>query len=313
MKILITGISGFVGSNLVNFLGSKKIATFYGMDIINPEMDFVEEILGWNKLDNIPNIDAIIHLAGKAHDTKNTSDEQSYFAVNTELTKDIYKHFLKSTASKFIFFSSVKAVADTLNDNVLTEEYIPNPQTAYGKSKLEAEQYILSHKIPEGKKVYIIRPSMIHGPGNKGNLNLLYKLVSKGIPWPLGKYNNQRSFCSIDNLKIIIQELIQSGDIPSGIYNVCDDEALSTNDIIQLIAQSKELPPRIWKVPKIIVQTVSRIGDILHLPLNTERLKKLTENYIVSNSKIKNAIRKSLPVSTSEGLLKTFISFNNNA
>jgi nucleoside-diphosphate-sugar epimerase len=196
---------------------------------------------------------------------------------------------------------------------VLTEEQTSNPITHYGKSKLLAEQYILSKQIPEGKRVYILRPCMIHGPGNKGNLNLLYKLVSKGIPWPLGSFGNKRSFCSIDNLMFIIKELIDREDIPSGVYNVADDEALSTNEVISILAESKNKKPRIWKISNGFLEALSKLGDILRLPLTTERLQKLTESYVVSNQKIKKAIGKPLPISSKDGLLKTFNSFQTNA
>jgi len=192
----------------------------------------------------------------------------------------------------------------------LTEEYTPNPVTHYGKSKLLAEEYILSKEIPQGKRLYILRPCMIHGPGNKGNLNLLYKIVKRGFPWPLGAFDNKRSFCGIDNLCFVINELIQNDQIPSGVYNVADDEALSTNELIRLLAESQGKKPFIINIPKLLVKTLSKIGDVIRLPLNTERLSKLTESYIVSNQKLKNAINKPLPVPAKEGLLKTFNSFN---
>jgi nucleoside-diphosphate-sugar epimerase len=150
---------------------------------------------------------------------------------------------------------------------------------------------------------------MIHGPGNKGNLNLLYNLVSKGIPWPLGAFQNQRSFCSIDNLMFIFKELIEREDIPSGIYNIADDMPLSTNEIIAILAESQNKNPKICKVSKRLIELIAKVGDVLKLPLNEERLQKLTESYIVSNKKLINAIGKPLPVSSREGLLKTFQSF----
>jgi nucleoside-diphosphate-sugar epimerase len=153
---------------------------------------------------------------------------------------------------------------------------------------------------------------MIHGPGNKGNLNLLYKLVSKGIPWPLGAFDNKRSFCSIDNLMFIIKELINRDNIPSGVYNVADDEALSTNEVISLFAVSQNRKPKIWILPKGLIKTFAKLGDLLQLPLTTERLQKLTESYVVSNQKIKSAIGKNLQVSAKDGLLKTFNSFHTN-
>ena len=195
----------------------------------------------------------------------------------------------------------------------MTEEHLPNPITHYGKSKLLAEQYILSKDIPHGKRVYILRPCMIHGPGNKGNLNLLYKIVSKGFPWPLGVFDNKRSFCSIDNLCFVINELIQNDQIPSGVYNIADDEALSTNEVISLLAVSQNRKRKIWFLPKGLIKAFAKLGDLLQLPLTTERLQKLTESYVVSNQKIKSAIGKNLQVSAKEGLLKTFNSFHTNA
>jgi nucleoside-diphosphate-sugar epimerase len=291
--IFITGSSGFVGKNLLeNFASMYTFSIFEKGDIISVSQDIV------------------IHLAGKAHDLKNTSSKDEYYVVNTEFTKVIFDKFLQSNARVFITLSSVKAAADTL-DIVLTEDHIPNPITHYGKSKLLAEEYILSNQIPAGKRVYILRPCMIHGPGNKGNLNLLYKMVSKGLPWPLGSFDNKRSFCSIDNICFIINELIDNDKIPSGVYNIADDEPLSTNDLIKLIAVSLSKKPFILNTPKFLVKSISKLGDALKLPLNTERLSKLTETYIVSNQKIKNAINKPFPVSASQGLLKTFNSFNN--
>jgi nucleoside-diphosphate-sugar epimerase len=154
---------------------------------------------------------------------------------------------------------------------------------------------------------------MIHGAGNKGNLNLLYKIVKKGIPWPLGLFENKRSFCSIDNLMFIIDELIEREDISSGIYNVADDETLSTNALITMLAESQNRKAKIWKISKGLIQSLAKLGDVIRLPLTTERLQKLTESYVVSNQKIKSAIGKDLPVSAKDGLLKTFNSFQINA
>jgi nucleoside-diphosphate-sugar epimerase len=253
-------------------------------------------------------ISTVIHLAGKAQDERETSNLEDYYKSNTYLTSKIFNAFLDSEATVFIALSSVKAVTDS-SVGALDENHPPNPLTHYGKSKLLAEKEIFSKNIPDGKRVYLLRPCLIHGPGNKGNLNLLYKIVSKGLPWPLGAFKNMRSYCSIDNLIFVIKELIERQEIPSGIYNIADDEPLSTNEIISLIAASKSTKPKIWKISSTFINAIAKIGDALRLPLNSERLQKLTSSYVVSNSKIKNAIGKPLPVSSREGLLKTFKSF----
>ena len=195
--------------------------------------------------------------------------------------------------------------------NIVTEKTIENPKTPYGQSKLQAELYILNKTLPKGKRVFIIRPSMIHGPGNKGNLNLLYQIVSKGFPWPLGVFQNQRSFCSIDNVCYIIHQILERDDIPSGVYNLADDESLSTNELITLIANTRNKKVKIYFISKKIIGKIAQIGDLLHLPLTTERLDKLTENFVVSNNKIKAVLGiEKLPLSTKEGLTKTIKSFN---
>ena len=301
---IITGNKGFVGTNLSKFLQNKN------NKIIGVSRTPNEQEIDYFKLNAafLNGADSIIHLAGKAHDLKKTSDDAAYFEVNTELTKRLFDQFLESDCETFIYMSSVKAVADHIN-SVLTENVKPNPITVYGKSKLAAEEYILSKKNLKYKRVYILRPCMIHGPNNKGNLNLLYSFVSKGIPYPFGKYINKRSFVSVDNLCFIIKELIDNTKIESGIYNISDDTSLSTIDIVQVISEVLNKPTRILKLPKLFVRLVAKIGDVFPLPINSERLLKLTENYEVSNFKIKNAIQKKIPLSSIEGIKKTIASF----
>ena len=274
MIILITGVHGFVGTNLVKALSKEH--TIYGLDIISPLKDGVRFTFSWDYLDKedgIPEVDAIIHLAGKAHDTKNQTVSDVYFKVNTGLTQKIYDYFLASKrAKKFIFFSTAKAVVSD-------------------------------------KQVYILRPCMIHGPGNKGNLNLLYGVVKKGIPWPLGAFENRRTFTSIENLCFVINGLLTK-NVPSGIYNMGDDEALSTNELIEEICHSLGKKAHIWKLPKGLMYGVAKVGGALHLPLDSERLRKLTEDYVSSNAKIKKALGvERMPVGAREGLKLTLESF----
>ena len=336
MRILITGVHGFVGTNLVKVLKEKH--TIYGLDIVSPEKDGVEKTYSWKDLEKgqVPDVDAIIHLAGKAHDTKNEAKAEVYFQVNTELTKKIYDYFAGSEAKRFIFFSSVKAAADRVEGEYVDEEVTPAPKGPYGESKIAAERYILQKfrdeslefrdsgelgvesekafqdegiKMKDEKRTYILRPCMIHGPGNKGNLNLLYQVVRKGIPWPLGAFENKRTFTSIDNLTFIIEGLLEK-DVEGGIYNINDDEAVSTNELIEIICQAVGKKPRIWRIPKGLMTCCAKCGDVLHLPLNSERLQKLTENYISSNKKIKKALGiEHLPVRAKDGLHKTIVNF----
>lgn len=269
----MTGSHGFVGTNLIEAFAEKY------------------EIIRWDVRSDepLPDVDAVIHLAGKAHDTKHTTEASEYFAVNTELTKKMYDKFLASSAKKFIFFSSIKA---------------QDGDTPYAESKKAAEDYVLSIKAAN-KLVYILRPCMIHGHGNKGNMNLLYKVVRKGIPWPLAAFENKRSFASIGNVSFIVEQLLSS-EVESGIYPICDDEAVSTNDLIEMICGCLGKNAHLWRIPRGLMKGLARVGDVMHLPLNSERLGKLTENYVVDNSKIKSALGiEKLPVRALDGLKST--------
>ena len=301
MKILLTGSGGFVGKNL-----SAYLKNFGSIDIVPINVRAPLHKLQFSEGD------VIIHLAGKAHDLKRTSDDEEYFTVNRDITIALFNQFIDSNTRDFIFFSSVKAAADTL-DEILDEEFSPQPLTPYGQSKLQAENYLLNQKLPEGKRLIILRPCMIHGPGNKGNLNLLYSVVKRGIPYPLAAFQNKRSFLSIANLSYIIDKIICDSEIPGGIYNVADDEPLSTNQVITLIAEASNIKPKLWAINASLIKAVAKVGDALRLPLNSERLKKLTESYVVSNDKVKNALKiDKLPISSSEGLLNTIKSFHSS-
>lgn len=310
MRILITGVHGFVGSNLVKYLSGEN--TIYGLDIVAPEKEGVAKTYSWDDLDAglLPEIDAIIHLAGKAHDTRNQTVADVYYKVNTGLTQKIFDWYLANhVARKFVFFSTAKAAAEKVPD-VLYEDVVPTPVGPYGESKIAAENYILSKGEVPGKQVYIFRPCMIHGPGNKGNLNLLYGVVSKGIPWPLGAYENRRTFTSVENMCFAVNGVLTK-DVPSGIYNMGDDDALSTNELIEVICSALGKKTHIWRIPRGLMNAVARLGGWLHLPLNPLRMQKLTENYVSSNEKIKKALGiDRFPVDAREGLRLTIKSFS---
>ncbi|MCT1523540.1 NAD-dependent epimerase/dehydratase family protein [Sphingobacterium hotanense] len=299
MRVLITGASGFVGKNLIKYLNS--IDGFHAVGL-----SLREE--GWINF-NIDSFDSIIHLAGKAHDTSNVSHPSSYFEINRDLTITLFNKFKHSSVKDFLFFSSVKAVADTV-DNILFEDAVPYAITPYGVSKLQAEMFLNSQELPDNKRVFILRPCMIHGPGNKGNLNLLYKIVEKGIPWPLASFENERSFLSIENLSFLISRILINNDLKSATYNLADDDFISTNQLVEIISEVLERKSKLLKINPRIIKFIANFGDKFPFPLNSERLKKLTESYKVSNTKIKTDLSLlKLPITAIDGLKRTIKSF----
>ena len=291
-KIIITGASGFIGKSFFNHFKQNNAVQVETLSLRN----------NWvlNK-----NADVIIHLAAKSSDSYKTSDEKEYFEVNRDLTIKLFQAFLDSKIKDFIYFSSAKVITDNAAD-CLTEETPLNPMSVYGRSKKAAEEYLLAHKLPEGKRLLIIRPCLVHGEGNHGNLITLYKLVKKGLPWFFAGFENKRSFLHIDNLIYCIEKLLEDRNIASGIYNIADDQPISTNELISLMGEVAKKRVRLWAIPSGLVSTAFKVGDILHLPINTNILNKLTGNFFISNQKLKDAINvEKLPSSTQEGLLKT--------
>lgn len=295
-KIVITGSSGFIGQSFIKYFQENEMA--------------VESLSLRDSWELNKNADVIIHLAAKSTDSHKLSDEKEYFRVNKDLTIKLFDEFLNSSIKTFIYFSSAKVIADSSND-ILDENTALNPKGIYGLSKKAAEEYLLNQRVPEGKRLFIIRPCLVHGEGNQGNLISLYKLVSKGFPWFFAKFNNKRSFLSIDNLTYCIDAIVQNDNISSGIYNISDDEPISVNQLIRLMAQVSSRKVKLWGIPKVFIFLLFKIGDLLNLPVNSILLNKLTASFIVSNKKIKSALGiKKLPISTEDGLLKTLKSIN---
>ncbi len=298
MKILVAGGSGFIGRNLIDSFHEK-------WDVENASLrDKISE-------QQYKNAEVFINLVGKAHDFKGTATEEEYFFVNNQLAQDLFALFLKSEASLFIHISSLAAVEEFGSDSEIDEEADCNPISIYGRSKRAAEVFLNNQQLPEGKRVVILRPTMVHGAGDKGNLTLLYKLVKKGIPYPLSKFDNKRSFLSIDNFNFVLHHIIEKRQlITTGTFNVCDDQPVSTNEVISIIGEVLGKRIRRFAIPKNLIYVLASIGDRISLPLNSKRLKKMTSDLVVSNQKIKSALGvTSLPVTAKEGLRKTFISF----
>lgn len=296
MKVLILGgNNGFIGSHL-----NRKLKDPFQCEFVSMRNQ------SWMKHNISAN--CIINLVGKAHDFTGKATEDDFFYANFELAKKAFDLFISSQAKVFIHISSLAAIEEIESAASLSENTTYNSVTPYGRSKQAAEEWLLSQNLPTDKKLIILRPPMVHGAGDKGNLKQLFSIVSKGIPYPLVRFKNKRSFLSIDNFCFYIEQiLLQNENLSSGIYHLSDDETLSSNEIVKIMKEETGLKVPCFPLPKRIISFLSKLGDHSRaFPLNTWRLKKLTSNLVVSNKKIKVALAiERLPKTAKEGLRET--------
>ena len=290
-EIFITGSTGFIGNY---FVQEYSHVYSFKKHLRNTEINIEEQI--------------VCHFAGQKPSKSNELDIEKFNLSNYIFTKQVFDKFLESKAKTFIFLSSIKAVVEESSIPV-TEETKPNPMSYYGKSKLDAESYILNNSI-EGRNIYILRPTMVHGIGQNGTFHHLFNYTSRRLPWILGCIYNKRSYCSLDNLIYSINELISRQDIPSGIYNVTDDEAISLYELIRIINQSTKRRTIFIGINKRFLVWLIKVSSKFLNPQIEKNFKKINTELIVNNHKLKNSIG-DLPIKAKEGLLITFNSIGN--
>lgn len=294
-NLLLTGPSGFVGSHIIKSLGSQ-----FEIDALttsDKEINGVRNQYKWSEIDKIEaNYVAVIHAAGLAHDTQNNRLESEYFEVNEGLTKLLLSHAGKWEIQSFIYLSSIKAIFDSTASKTIDETVESTATHVYGRSKLAAEKAIQEHDSNFSK--VILRPVMIYGKGQKGNLKTLEKWIRKGIIFPFGKWDNKRSVLSINNLTYCIQQIIDK-PIPTGSYFIADDDAISTVEMLNAIGKGIHKKARFIGVPNSII----RFG----LKLLPNKLKSITDKVLgsltVDNKKLKTALHiNQMPFQTSTEL-----------
>jgi nucleoside-diphosphate-sugar epimerase len=280
----MTGASGFVGTNLCKLLKAQVINKS-----VRTNQPFV--------IDG----EVIIHLAGIADARNNSNSREDYFTVNTELTKKVFDAFVDSPAKKFIILSSVKAVTETY-DGVITENLTEDPTSLYGKSKLAADQYLLAASLPPGKLVYVLRPTIITGPGVKGNLQRFKKYANHPLGWVLSAFTAKRSFCNVENLGFVIQQILDRDDIPTGKYLIADEDPLSAADLRIILSQKTTEYLFLQAFARILKFGVVLLAKLFPFKGIPQALETLTTSYLVSNNKIVTALGKKLPFSSKEGV-----------
>lgn len=254
MKILVTGATGFIGSAVM-----KRLASEPSYQVV-PSSKRLDSNSIWQ--DALHGVDVVIHCAARVHVMHETAlDPLAEFRkINVEGTRALAQQAAAVGVKRFIFLSSIKVNGEfTAPGKPFTAEDKPAPQDAYGQSKLEAEQALLSISRSSTMESVVIRPPLVYGPGVKGNFAVLVKLVASGIPLPLGSVQNLRSFVALDNLVDLIHHTITHPNAANQTFLVSDGEDVSTPTLLRMIAGAMNLPSRLFPCPTPFLVLAARV------------------------------------------------------
>ena len=307
--ILITGVNGFVGRALCKVMlakgwqvrgtirSAKDMASLLsGVEAV--EIQSIGTDTDWASA--LTGVDTIVHLAARVHVMRDTSTDSlaAFHEVNVKGTERLARTAAASGVKRFIFLSSIK-VSGEGRKPPYTEHDSPAPQDFYGVSKWEAEQVLQKIAAETGLEVVILRPPLVYGPGVKANFLSLFKIVDRGIPLPLDRINNRRSFIYLENLVDAIVTCVNHPKAAGQTYLASDGEDVSTPELIRRVADALGRPARLFPVPPSLMRLAGKLFG------KSEAVDRLLGSLVVDSSKIRRELGWKPPYTMEQGLKET--------
>jgi UDP-glucose 4-epimerase len=306
---LVTGATGFVGVRLLPALQEAgwavRAAVRSGRGVRLP--DGVEAVVVGDLADApdlrpaLAGIDAVIHLAGRAHVMRETADdaEGAFQRANVLATRHLAEQAAAGGVRRFVFLSSVKVNGERTIAQPFTEADRPAPEDAYGRSKWAAEQALHEIAGTMGLEVVVIRPPLVYGPGVKANFLRLLRLVERGVPLPLGAVHNRRSLVGVSNLCDLIVVCATHPAAAGETFLASDQHDLSTPDLVRSIAAAMGRPLRLLPFPVAVLRAAARIAG------QGDAVERLVGSLQVDSSKATRLLGWAPAVPVQEGLART--------
>jgi UDP-glucose 4-epimerase len=304
LYVLVTGVSGFIGTHLARRLqraGWPVRGTGRRIRETTADLDYVAvgELSGateWGPA--LANVDTVIHLASAAHEVR-PREAAHYQTVIVDGTRRLAEQAVACGVRRLVYVSSIKAVAESTTTAPLTQSTDPMPRDIYGSCKLQAEQAIISAAAQSDLEVVIVRPPLVYGPGVRGNFLSLLRLAGKGLPLPLGSVSNARSLVYVDNLCDLLEVCVVDPSAVGKALFVSDDQDVSTPDLIRMIAALLGCKARLIPVPMVMLKTLAMATG------QWSSVRKLCGSLQVDVQETQRLVNWSPSVSLQQGLART--------
>lgn len=310
LKLLITGATGFVGRELLQQLAKGSIYQLRAAvrnnienlpaDVLAYRIGNIDADTDWHK--PLAECRTVIHTAARAHIMNDTAQNPltEFRRVNVEGTLNLARQAIDAGVKRFIFISSIKVNGEGESNRVYHFNDPVAPEDDYGLSKWETEQGLKALCSKSVMELVVIRPPLIYGPGVKGNLELLAKVIDKGLPLPFGAIKNQRDMLSLNNLIDLIKTCIEHPAAPGQVFLCCDNEPISTPQLIKLMASGLEKTARLWPVPVSVLNLLACVTG------RQAMIKRLSSDFRIDMQHTMNTLEWQPPFSVAESMRWAF-------
>ncbi|WP_070108318.1 NAD-dependent epimerase/dehydratase family protein [Burkholderia plantarii] len=311
-RIVVTGASGFVGRATTVALAARGVevvvllrrpdgAIAQATEWLHPAADFAG--LGEPATPFPDGVDAVIHAAARVHVMREAVPEAAqaaFAATNVAGTLRVARAARERGARRFVFVSSIKAVAERDHGEPLDERTPPAPEDAYGRSKLQAELALREYGASTGMEIVIVRPPLVYGAGVRANFLSMMRAVARGLPLPLGAITARRSLVHVGNLADALALCaLDARAAGERCFHVADAGSLTVPELLRAIGSHLDRPARLLPVPVPVLRALGRATG------RGAQIDRLTQNLRVSHAALANTLDWQPPISTDEGLAAT--------